>query len=337
MTFRWARSPVAPNSARIDGSGTRSSRRPSRSTLSAGREREGRFEPRASRDSRSSRIVRGASLGRGAGRAGMGWSTGASTGVASLGGAFVLAMVPTGSLRLDLVAAELVAQRREDLRPVRVVLARAEAGEQRQGDDWGRDVVFDGVLDGPAALARVGDPALDVLEVLAVRLECATRQLEQPRPDDRALHPQFRDRAEIEVVVARVHDLEAFGVGLHQAVLDPVVDHLHVVAGTRSTDVEVATGGCERREDRFERGDGLPISADHQAIADLQAPDPARRPGIDVVDALLLQRRVPADIVVEVGVAAVDDRVARPEVLEELLDLRLGGVPGGDHHPDRPG
>src|SRR4029453_11627918 len=73
------------------------------------------------------------------------------------------------------------------------------------------------------------------------------------------------------------------------------------------------------------------------AIADLEAPDPARRPGIDVVDALLLQRRVPADIVVEVGVAAVDDRVARLEVLEELLDLRLGGVPGGDHPPDRPG
>src|SRR4026207_1100156 len=189
MTFRWGRSPVAPNSARIDGSGTRSSRRPSRSTLSAGREREGRFEPRASRYSRASRVVRGACLGRGAGRAGMGWSTGASTGAASLGGAFVLAIVPTGSFRLDLVAAELVAQRREGLRPVRVVLARAEAGEQRQGDDRGRDVVVDGVLDGPAALARVGDPALDVLEVPAVRVGCATRPLGQPRPGGRALGP----------------------------------------------------------------------------------------------------------------------------------------------------
>jgi hypothetical protein len=38
---------------------------------------------------------------------------------------------------------------------------------------------------------------------------------------------------------------------------------------------------------------------------------------------------------VEVRVAAVDDRVARLEVLEQLLDLRLGGVAGGDHDPDR--
>ena len=45
---------------------------------------------------------------------------------------------------------------------------------------------------------------------------------------------------EVELVVARVHDLEALGVGLHQAVLDAVVDHLHVVAGARPADVEVA-------------------------------------------------------------------------------------------------
>ena len=50
---------------------------------------------------------------------------------------------------------------------------------------------------------------------------------------------------------------------------------------------------------------------------------PPRRPGIDVVDALRLERAVAADVVVEVGVAAVDDRVARLEVLEQLVDLGL--------------
>ena len=49
---------------------------------------------------------------------------------------------------------------------------------------------------------------------------------------------------EVELVVARVHDLEAFGVGLHQAVFDAVVDHLHVVAGARAADVEVAALGA---------------------------------------------------------------------------------------------
>ena len=99
----------------------------------------------------------------------------------------------------------------------------------------------------------VRDEALDVLEVLAVRAERPAGQLEQPRPDDRALHPQLGDAREVELVVAGVHDLEAFGVGLHQAVLDAVVDHLHVVAGARSADVQVAAGRGERREDGHER------------------------------------------------------------------------------------
>ena len=43
---------------------------------------------------------------------------------------------------------------------------------------------------------------------------------------------------------------------------------------------------------------------------------------------------VAADVVVEVRVAAVDDRVARLEVLHQLLDLGLGRVAGGDHDPD---
>ncbi len=42
-----------------------------------------------------------------------------------------------------------------------------------------------------------------------------------------------------------------------------------------------------------------------------------------------------SDVVVEVRVAAVDDGVARLEMLEELGDLRLGRVAGGDHDPDR--
>ena len=97
-----------------------------------------------------------------------------------------------------------------------------------------RHVVVDGLLDGPAALAGVGHEALEVLEVRAVRPERPPGQFQQPRADDRALHPQLGDRGEVEVVVARVHDLEAFGVRLHQAVFDAVVDHLHVVARTRA-------------------------------------------------------------------------------------------------------
>jgi hypothetical protein len=51
---------------------------------------------------------------------------------------------------------------------------------------------------------------------------------------------------------------------------------------------------------------------------------------------VLGEHRVAPDVVVEVRVAAVDDRVARLEVLEQLLDLGLGGVAGGDHDPRGP-
>ena len=49
-----------------------------------------------------------------------------------------------------------------------------------------------------------------------------------------------------------MHQLEAFGIGLHQAVLDAVVHHLHVVAGARTADTQVAVLRRERQEDRLE-------------------------------------------------------------------------------------
>src|SRR6186997_862880 len=196
MTLRWARSPVAPNSTRIDGSGTRSRRRPSRRTLVSGFAREARLPSRARR---SSLMVGGSPFGRGSGRAGM-FSSGDTTGAGSLTLTATLAFVVrrvVATIRpllgLDFVAAELVAERGEDLGTVGIVLTRPEAGQQRERDDGRRNVVVDRLLDRPAALARVGDEALDVLEVGAVRLERPGSQLEQPRPDDRALHPEVRD------------------------------------------------------------------------------------------------------------------------------------------------
>src|SRR5829696_9959438 len=262
MTFRWARSPVAPKRTSIDGSGTRSRRNPARRSFVSG-------------------------LGRGAGRAGIGWSGGASTGAGSLGltlgGRRVVATIRP-LLGLDFVTAELVAERGEHLGAVGILLARTETSQQGERDDRSGDVMVDGLLDGPAPLAGVGHVAPDVLEVGTIRLECPSGELEEPRPHHRALHPQVRDAREVELVIARMHDLEALGVGLHQPVLDAVVDHLHVVARARTADVEEAAGWREGGEDGHERVDGFGITADHQAVADLETPDPAGRPRVDVTD-----------------------------------------------------
>ncbi len=86
----------------MHGSGTRSRRSPSRRTFSTGLARDGRLPIRASR---SSRMVRGASLGRGAGWAGIGWSGGATTGAGSLGRAFGLDVAGFAGVRVATVCA----------------------------------------------------------------------------------------------------------------------------------------------------------------------------------------------------------------------------------------
>ena len=59
--------------------------------------------------------------------------------------------------------------------------------------------------------------------------------------------------------------------------------------------------------------DDVGLAADHLAEAALQSPDAAAGAGIDVVDAPWPQRLGAADVVDVVGVAAVDDDVARLE------------------------
>ncbi len=71
--------------------------------------------------------------------------------------------------------------------------------------------------------------------------------------------------------------------------------------------------GRQRREDRVEVLDHVGLAADHHAVAALQAPDAAAGADVDVVDALRRQLLGAPDVVDVVGVAAVDEDVARLE------------------------
>ena len=64
--------------------------------------------------------------------------------------------------------------------------------------------------------------------------------------------PERSDGAEVDLVRTLVHQLEAFGVRLHQPVFDGVVDHLDVVTGAVITHVQIAVGRRQRHEDRLE-------------------------------------------------------------------------------------
>ena len=139
------------------------------------------------------------------------------------------------------------------------------------------------VRDRPAALARVGGVARDRLQPVAVGLERERSQFAQPRANDRSLSPEVRDLGLVEVVLALVEDVEPLGVGLHEAVLDAVVNHLHVVACAGPSELQPAPGSDrgpallvgrrgEHVQYRRKAPDGFGRPADHHAVADLQPP-----------------------------------------------------------------
>ena len=197
--------------------------------------------------------------------------------------------------------------------------SRSEAREERGGQHRHRHAVRDRFGERPASFAGILDVGVEFREV-RVFGEGTRGQLQQPRSDDAALHPERCDLRDVDVIVARVHQFEAFGVRLHQAVLDAVMDHLHVVSGSGVADAQIAVGRSQRQKDRLETLADVGVAADHQTVALLQSPDSAARPRIDVRDPIRLERSGASDIVLVVRVAAIDDRVARGQQTAEGRD-----------------
>src|ERR687896_2369904 len=210
---------------------------------------------------------------------------------------------------LDRVPAELAAQGRDDLHGEGVVLTGGKASEERACDGMGGHVFVYSFKDRPAALAGVLDVAADGAQV-GVPLEGPLSKLQEPAADDAPLIPQVRDGAEVEIVLALLHDLEPFGVGLEHGVLDPVVDHLDEVSRTCTTRVGVAVLGGQGLQGGLYVLVGVPVTADHEAVADLEAPDPTARPRVQKAQSPLAEHLRAADGVAEVGVAAVYEGVA---------------------------
>ena len=110
------------------------------------------------------------------------------------------------------------------------------------------NVEVDCLLHRPAAFSRIFDVTLERVEV-GVALECDLGELVEPRAHDAAVVPHVSNLVEVELEVLRcVKNLIALGVRLQVSVLDSVVNHLHVMAGTGWTHVGVSLGLCERFE-----------------------------------------------------------------------------------------
>ena len=89
--------------------------------------------------------------------------------------------------------------------------------------------------------------------------------------------------------------------------------------------------GCEYRIEVIDR---LLRTADHHAIAALNAPDAARSAAVDVANALNRKFFGVMDIVLVKGIAAVDDDVVPVQQAAELLDRLFGHLTRRQHQPN---
>ncbi len=140
-----------------------------------------------------------------------------------------------GLLRFHGVAAELVAERRDDLRAEGLVLPRREPREERQRRDRRGHVLVDAPPATSSAPRRSRPRSRGCRRAPGRSRSASCRSSKQPRPHDAAVPPDAqRSRSQVEVERRLLHDLEPFAVRGEQAVLDPVVDHLHEVACARA-------------------------------------------------------------------------------------------------------
>ena len=133
-----------------------------------------------------------------------------------------------------------------------------------------------------------------------------------------AAPPDFGDVGEVQIEALLFgklfaggvfEDVEAFGIGLHQSVLDAVVHHLDEVSGAGGAAVDiaffggagqlvaargagnVAASGSQRFEDRIELLHHFVRAADHHAVAAVESPDAAAGADVDVVDSFFAELR----------------------------------------------
>src|SRR5450631_3368550 len=99
-------------------------------------------------------------------------------------------------------------------------------------------------------------------------------------------------------------NVQSFGVGSHQSVFNPVMNHFDEMAGAgrpameitlldRATNLfpsrgarDIAASRSKRLKDWVEVQYSIPLTSDHQTITALNAPHAAARPHVDIANAL---------------------------------------------------
>ena len=134
-----------------------------------------------------------------------------------------------------------------------------------------------------------------------------------------------------------MENVQALSIGGHDAILNAIMNHFHEVAGTVWPAVKVTLLGssahlfssrCSRccidarsqgREDRVEMLDDVLLTADHQAVTTLKAPDASTRSNVNIVNAFGLKFGSTPDIIMIVRITTVNDDIAGCEMWNECF------------------
>src|SRR5262249_3522723 len=208
-----------------------------------------------------------------------------------------------------------------------LVIGLAAGGEsfvQSSCQNRHRNAFVDGGLDGPAALAGIGDAAGELGE-LRIGGESVRGKIQQPGGDDAAATPYFGDIGEVEFVlilfriaqrgrfrigvalllpnISSFQHPKALGVCRHNAVFDAVVNHLDEMAGPVGTAMQVALfggtleffaargardaadTGAEGGENGVQLLNHIGFAANHHAVSTFQSPDAATGSDVDIMNA----------------------------------------------------
>ena len=102
---------------------------------------------------------------------------------------------------------------------------------------------------------------------------------------------------------------------------------------SRPVSGDIAASRSQGLENRIKLLDGFFRAAEHHAVTALQAPDAAAGADVHVVDAFIFKFLRAADVILEIGVAAINQDVARGKFASQLVNSLFRRAAGRDHHP----
>ena len=151
--------------------------------------------------------------------------------------------------------------------------------------------------------------------------------------------------------VGVLNNVQTLGVRRHNSIFNSVVNHLHKVAATIGTAMQIAllrgawhifTRGSDRNcslawrqraKDWIQSLHACFWPANHLAVAAIKTPHTARSSNINIVNARLGQFLGAANVVLVITVAAINQRVALGKVRRNFGD-GLVHIRGWNHHPN---